>query len=286
LRLLFSPLQVFKGRSIMLTTFSRSKDDSKLLVCAFLCSFAALFCVTSTVEAQASLSLSPAVIMAKGTFGQSLTQKLTINNQTQNIFHFEMMAEDIAVRDGKRVFLPAGDLENGIAATAIFSPKEVIAPPNTSASVDVTVTIPDKTPVRAIAAIFRAQSAVAPTAGSVGLVASMGTLLTFNLSPDVAITAEPVRVNPATDTTNLSFEQTLTNTGAEPVVPKGVAAILNDQNHLVGKTAFGAQRLLPGEKLVYRAEYSDQLKPGNYRVLCTFQYEEKTETQPADFTVK
>jgi len=270
----------------MLTILPRSKDDSKLLARVLLCAFAVLFCATSTAGAQASISLSPAVIMAKGTYGQSLTQKLTINNQTTNIFHFEMMAEDIAVRDGKRVFLPAGDLENGIAATAVFSPKEVIAPPNTSASVDVTVTIPDKTPVRAIAAIFRAQSSVSPSAGSVGLVASMGTLLTFNLSPDVAITADPVKVNLPTDTTNLSFEQTLANTGAEPVIPKGVAAILNDQNHLVGKAAFGSQRLLPGEKLVYRAEYSDQLKPGNYHVLCTFQYEEKTETLSADFAVK
>ena len=223
----------------MLTTFRSPKADSRSSLCVASCALIAIFSALPTAGAQASLSLSPAVIMAKGTYGQSLTQKLTINNQTQNIFHFEMMAEDIAVRDGKRVFLPAGDLENGIAATAIFSPKEVIAPPNTSASVDVTVTIPDKTPVRAIAAIFRAQSSVSPTAGSVGLVASMGTLLTFNLGSEVAITAEPVKVNLATEATNLSFEQMLANTGSEPVIPKGVAAILNDQNRLVGKAAFG-----------------------------------------------
>jgi hypothetical protein len=270
----------------MLATFPGSKTGAQSHLLATFCAIIVFLSAVSAASAQASLSLSPAVIMAKGTYGQSLTQKLTINNQTQNIFHFEMMAEDITVKDGKRVFLPAGDLENGIAATAIFSPKEVIAPPNTSASVDVTVTIPDKTPVRAIAAIFRAQSAVAPTAGNVGLVASMGTLLTFNLSPDVAITADPVKVNPATDASNLSFEQPLANTGSEPVIPKGVAAILNEQNHLIGKASFGAQRLLPGEKLVYRAEYSDQLKPGNYHVLCTFQFEEHTETQSADFSVK
>ena len=237
-------------------------------------------------HAQASLSLTPAVIMAKGTYGQSLTQKLTINNQTPNVFHFVMMAEDIVVRNGKRVFLPAGEAPNSIAATAVFSPKEIIAPPNTSASVDVTVTIPANTKIRAIAAVFRATSGITPAHGSVGLVASMGTLITFNLSSDVSISADPVQVTLPTDTTNLTFSQDLTNTGAEPVIPKGVVALLGEDNKLVGKAAFETQRLLPGEKLTYHAQYADQLKPGSYHALCTFQYEGQTETRQVEFSVR
>lgn len=253
-----------------------------------LMAFAALAAAipAARVQAQAALSLSPAVILAKGTYGQSLSQKLTINNQSSNVFHFEMIAEDIVVRDGKRVFLPAGEAQNSIAATAVFSPREVIAPPNSTASVTVTVTIPPSTQIRAIAAIFHATSSVNPTTGSVGLVASMGTLITFNLTNNVAIKGGPVSVNLPTETTNLSFEQELTNTGTEPVIPKGLAAILNGENKLVGKATFGTQRLLPGEKLTYRAEFSDPLKPGSYHALCTFQYEGQTETQQIDFAVK
>lgn len=224
--------------------------------------------------------------MAKGNYGQSLTQKLTINNQTPNVFSFQMIAQDVTVHDGKRVFSPAGDVPNSIAASAVFSPREIIAPPYTSQSVTVTLTIPQTTSIRAIVAVFRAKSSIDPKSGSVGLTASMGTLITFNLGPNVAISAEPVKVTPATDTTNLSFDDTLTNTGTEPVIPKGVAAILNENGHLAGKASFAVQRLLPGEKLVYHAEFPDQLKPGDYKVLCTFQFEGHTETEQAQLTVK
>lgn len=238
------------------------------------------------VKAQASLSLTPAVIMAKGTYGQSLTQKLTINNQTQNVFRFRMMAEDILVKDGKRVFVPAGEQENSIAATAVFSPKEVIAPPNTSASVDVTITIPANTKIRAIAAVFQATNGITPAKGTVGLIASMGTLLTFNLTPNEAISGDPVSVTLPTDTTNLAFEQVLTNVGTEPVVPTGVVAILNTSNKLMGKANFTMQRLLPGEKLPYHAEFAGQLKPGAYHALCTFQYAGQTKTSQVEFTIQ
>ena len=43
--------------------------------------------------------------------------------------------------------------------------------------------------------------------------------------------------------------------------------------------------LLPGERLEFRAEYPDQLQPGAYRALCSFQFEGKTLTSVADFKV-
>lgn len=232
-----------------------------------------------------TLSLSPAIIMASGTYGQSLTQQLTISNQSSQVLDFKMVAEDVVVRNGKRVFLPAGEAPNSIAATAVFAPQEVVAPPHTSQSATVTITIPPKTDIRAIVAVFQSLHAVHPTSGSVGLVASMGTLITFNLGNDVAITADPVQVTLPTSTTNLAFLQNLTNTGGEPVIPKGVAAILNSDNHLVGKVSFVQQRLLPGEKLPFHAEFADQLQPGKYHVLCTFTYEGHSETQQADFAI-
>src|ERR1700724_2459240 len=85
-----------------------------------------LVIVTPSFAQQGSLSLSPAVIMAKGAYGQSLTQRLTINNQSPNVFNFLMVAQDVVVREGKRVFLPAGEMDNSIAATAVFSPKEIV----------------------------------------------------------------------------------------------------------------------------------------------------------------
>src|SRR5579859_7154673 len=68
-----------------------------------------------------TLSLTPAVVMARGSFGQSLTQTLTLTNETNVPFNFVMVAQDVTVKDGKRVFVPAGETKNSIAATAVFS---------------------------------------------------------------------------------------------------------------------------------------------------------------------
>lgn len=261
---------------------TRALTKSMVLVVALLscCAFADL------AEAQsASLSLTPAVIMAKGTFGQGLTQRLTINNDTPDVFTFDMVAEDVTVKNGKRVFLPAGEEEGSIAATAVFSPQEIIAPPHSSASVEVTLTIPQKTSLRAVVAIFHTKRVMATNQKGVGLTASMGTLMTFNLTEDDAIAADPVQVHLPTDAENLNFDDVLTNTGSEPVVPKGIVAILNGEGKLAGKASFTIQRLLPGEKLTYKAEYSGSLRPGSYRALITFAYEGKTKTEQAAFTI-
>src|SRR5579884_1161347 len=73
-----------------------------------------------------SLSLSPAVVMTKGGYGQSVTQTMVLTNGTSRPMAFDMMAEDAIVRDGKRVFVPAGELPGSIAATAIFSKQSVV----------------------------------------------------------------------------------------------------------------------------------------------------------------
>jgi hypothetical protein len=53
----------------------------------------------------------------------------------------------------------------------------------------------------------------------------------------------------------------------------------------VGKAPFEDQRLLPGERLLFRTEYPGELKAGDYRVFASFQYEEKVLTNSMDFSV-
>lgn len=232
-----------------------------------------------------SLSLSPAVVLARGAFGQSLSQTLTITNDTGNEFTFEMAAQDVVVKDGKRVFVPAGETANSIAATAVFSQKTVLVKPLTSASVDVRFTIPAETNIRAVVALFRGTNRIAASS-AVGMTASLGTLITFNLTPNVNVKPEPIQVAPASETANLAVSEWMTNSGTEPILPEGVAAVLNSKGALVGKTTFPVQRLLPGERLEFKAEYPDQLEPGSYKVLCSFQFEGKTLTTDGSFTVR
>lgn len=235
--------------------------------------------------AKPSISLSPAVIMAKGNFGQGLTQTLTLSNQTGRDFAFDLIAEDVVIKDGKRVFVPAGETPNSIASTAVFSQKTIVIKANSFGSVDVRLTIPAETNIRAIVAMFRGTDKLPTSSGAVGMTASLGALITFNLTDNVKLQPETVHVTPATDTANMTVAQWISNNGQEPALPEGTAAILNTSGVLVGKTIFPPQRLLPGERLEFSADYPAELAPGKYRVLCSYQFEGKTLTSEGSFEV-
>ena len=235
--------------------------------------------------ARSSVSLAPAIVMVRCKFSQSYTQILTLVNQTRQELAFEMVAEDVVVRDGKRAFVPPGETPGSLAATAVFSQKQGVVEPGQSVSVGVTFTVPPETPLRAAVALFRGENKVA-SGNSVTMTASLGTLFTFTVSENFQMEGSPVAVNPQSATTNLVISQVLTNTGTEPVVAGGVAAVLNETGTLVGKASFEEQRLLPGERLPFRAEYPAELKSGHYRVFASFQYEEKVITKSRDFTVR
>jgi hypothetical protein len=233
----------------------------------------------------AGVSLMPAVVEAAGTYGQSLTQDVDFHNGTGQPLAFEMSAEDVVVKHGRRVFVRAGELPDSIAASAIFSLRSGTIPPMGTQSVLVRITIPRTTTVRAIVVYFRAATGVA-TLGTVGLLASLGSLFTFVLSGDVAATPEAVVIHPATSTRNLTIVQTLGNTGSEPVVPGGVAAIVDSRGALAAKIPFEPRRLLPGERGKFIAEYAGRLPVGTYRVLCSFQFGGKTLTNAGTFRVR
>jgi hypothetical protein len=223
--------------------------------------------------------------MAKGSFSQTLSQTLTLTNQTARDFAFEMVAEDVVIKDGKRIFVAAGETPNSIAASAVFTQKTVLVKPFSSVSVDVRLTLPAETNLRAVVAMFRGTDKLPTSSGAVGMTASLGSLITFNLTNDVKLQPEPVRVIPASETANMKIAQWISNSGTEPVLPEGAAAVLNSGGALIGKAIFDPQRLLPGERLEFSAEYPGELPPGNYRALCSFQFEGKTQTTETAFEV-
>ena len=221
--------------------------------------------------------------MVHGKPGQSTTQTLTIVNHTANEIRFNLTTEDVVVRDGQRSYSPAGQISNGIAASSVASPSTVLLRAGEEASVQVTFTIPAETKQRAVVTLFRG---VVPAAdGAVGLGASLGTLITFNLSSDYSVEAGPVQVSLQTPAANLILSEELRNSGSEPVMPKGVVVILNTSGKRVGKAAFSLQRLLPGERLTFAATNPVHLAPGDYRTLSSFEFEGKVLTSAGQFTI-
>jgi hypothetical protein len=232
-----------------------------------------------------TISLSPAVVELKGALGQSSTQTLTLSNGMKVAMDYDLVAQDVVIRDGKRVYLDAGAEADSMAATAVFSPARVTVPAGGSKSVVVTVTARPPAAHRAVVALFRGRTRIS-TEGGAGTLGSLGALMTFTLSADIEITAADLAVVPPSASTLLAFTQPLSNTGAEPAVIKGMAAILDAHGRLAGRVTFESTRLLPGERGVMRAEYPGTLAPGAYRGLATLDYEGRAITKSAEFLVR
>jgi hypothetical protein len=235
-------------------------------------------------QPRATIALSPAIIMVRCKPGQGTTQSLTISNQTPAEVSFRVETEDVIVSEGTRSFSPAGQIANSIAATSVASPASIVVKAGGEASVQVTFTLPPETTQRAVVTFFRAVL-TAPGNGVVGLGASLGTLITFNLSGDYRLESGPVGASLQTPEANAILSQELHNTGTEPVVPKGIIVILNESGKRVAKAAFKTQRLLPGERLIFAATNPAQLAPGHYRTLSSFEFERRVFTSAGEFTI-
>lgn len=251
---------------------------------ALLAILLALFPLAAFAAEDGTLSLSPAVVMLRGDFGQSTTQTLTFTNGTSRAFEFDLVAQDVVVRDGKRVFADAGSIAGSIAATAVFSQKHLSIAAGETAAVSLTVTLPPATSQRAIVAMFRGTNRV--MSGNIPMSASLGTLLTFTVSDELTLTAEPLAVQPQSAAANLSFSQSCTNSGREPFVAKGVMAVLDERGALVGKTALAPHRFIPGESASLGGEFGGELQPGRYRVSVTYDYEGHTTSRTAEVVIR
>jgi hypothetical protein len=237
-----------------------------------------LFPALATIATAGSgtLSVSPAVVTLQGSFGQSTTQKLTLTNNTSQLLSFDLMAADVVVENGRRSFVPAGNISDGIAARAVFQPSSVTVPAGRSVTVQAAFTIPNNTSQRAVAAVFKAKTKLRGNERPV--LASIGTLLTFTLSADVRLSTEDLAVQSQTVSSNLSIAQACRNSGREPLMAKGMLAIISEAGQIVGRSPIEARRLLPGEATTMKASYGGELAPGHYRTLVTYEFDGRSVT--------
>jgi hypothetical protein len=231
-----------------------------------------------------SIALSPAIIAVRCKPGQGTTQTLTISNHTAGEVRFNLETQDVVVIEGRRSLSSAGQIANSIAATTVAAPAAVVVKPGEEASVQVTFTLPPATAQRAVITFFRGVIAD-PGNGVVGLGASLGTLITFNLSSDYKLESGPLQASPQTPGANSILSQELLNTGSEPVVPKGMIVILDESGKRVAKAPFKTQRLLPGERLIFTAINPANLAPGRYRTFSSFEFERRVFTSAGEFTI-
>jgi hypothetical protein len=239
---------------------------------------------TTAFAGNGAISLSPAVVMLRGNAGESASQTWIMRNGTSRAMSFDVVAQDVVIDRGTRVMKPAGSIAGSIAATAVFSAKHVTVPAGESTAVTVTVTVPPNASQRAVVTLFRGTDTI--MRDKMPTTASVGALMTFALSNDVAMSATPLVVRPQSATANLAVSHICTNTGREPLVARGMLAIIGADGKLAGKAPLTPRRLLPGERAQLGAEYAGEIARGHYRLLLTYDYEGRTLTQSAEVDVR
>lgn len=229
------------------------------------------------------LTLTPASISLKGPSGTSYTQSITIKNFTTAPMVFHLEAEDVVIENGKRTFVPAGRIADGAAQFVSYSREPFRLQPGEEFSTPVTWILPPAGGTRGVAVFFVGE----PFSDNNGIKVRvrLGAVVDFTVSEGTSVEfAEPVVTLPS-PSQNASVTQALVNTGNEPVIAKGVAAIVDDAGKLVGKASFAQRRLFPGERDTLRAEYPGALSSGRYRVLCTVSFAGKSSTRTAELVI-
>lgn len=243
----------------------------------------ALLLGTPAAHAQ-SLILTPAAVPLSGHNGESVTQVLTLKNESDLPLDFTMEARDVVVRDGARVFIEAGKLPDSIASSAVFTPRSVHIAPRSSGAVTATFTLPPEMRHRAVVAYFRGKTAV--QSGNRKSFLSLGTLFTFTVSDKISVAAGTLEAEPPSSTANAQLRTRLVNDGTEPVIPTGMAVIVDAGGRLMGKAQFNAKRLLPGEVATLVADYPGELAAGSYRAVATFDVAGRPLTLTSTLTVQ
>lgn len=242
-----------------------------------------LLIVGGVAFGQSTITVSPGGLSMKGTPGGTLTQRFTVNNGTSTFYKFDIEVVDVVVLDGERKFIPAGRLPGSIATLAVVPPEPVFLSPGKDATVPVTFVVPRETNLRAVAVFFHGQPATGEPKSNLRL--NIGAVIDFSMTDQVQMESQQLIIEPQSLSSNLRITEILANVGHEPFIARGVAAILDGPGKLVGKASFTQKRLLPSEHNELRAEYAGSLRPGKYRIVCSFDYAGKTVTKTAELLV-
>lgn len=225
---------------------------------------------------EGSISLSPAGLSLKGPAGQTTTQQFKITNSASAPYRFKVEITDVVIEHGERRFIPAGRSKGSIAIRAFPPLEEIVLGAGEQRIVPVTFVLPNEEGIRAVAVFFRGRPEQSDASAGPRVRLNLGTVVDFSISDEVLLDAAQPDVVAPTATHNLQVVQRLTNVGHEPVIARGMTAILRMDGKLVGKTVFDSKRLLPSEHNFLEAEYNGVLVPGRYRILSSIEYAGKT----------
>jgi hypothetical protein len=166
-----------------------------------------------SVANQDTLSLSPTFSVLQVEPGASASQVLALANNTGSELTFEVAVLDVEVRDGKTVYLRAGDMPNSIAASAVLSQRYLNIKPRDKTSLTVTFTVHPQTASRGLLILLKGTDR-ATFGGTMSLTPTLGSLVTIILPENSAAPIAGTEAGPLSRPVDYAFSQweTVTST--------------------------------------------------------------------------
>ncbi|MCU1309591.1 MAG: hypothetical protein JWO20_716 [Candidatus Angelobacter sp.] len=240
----------------------------------------ALFTGTGKVEAQASVGLSPAMVVKDFTPGKPFEFEVMLNNSlsTPVVMHTQ-------IRDwwydskNQKLFGEPGSHANSASNWMQAVPEQVTVPAQSNAKIKVVVTPPAKTEGGYYSVLFvesRPEATQDKTAEGKPIFANfrLGTLvmLTAAGTAHYKIDVSDKKFTPPGANQNLKLEFQLQNLGNSHIYPQIELSLLNDKKELVAKADAGSKRFLPEQKDSVVVDWGGTLAPGKYSAILSIVY--------------
>ncbi|MCQ9208196.1 MAG: DUF916 domain-containing protein [Omnitrophica bacterium] len=237
------------------------------------------FCLLLSLSANAfsfNLSIDVPKVKLKVKAGEIIRGSLTVRNPSEDEIKVKVYAEDfsyIAPYNGAKKFFPPGSTEFSLAHWITFSPQEIILPAFGKKKVNYAIKVPAEVSGGYYAVLFFETSLGAITSPEEGanilILGRVGSLF-FLEAEDSLKKAKIEKIATEGNTVKGDF----LNRGNLIIISKGSFYVMDDQGMIFDRGKINDIYISPGDKAPFSLTLADDISPGSYTLITSFDLEE------------
>jgi hypothetical protein len=256
--------------------------QSKSLKAVVGASFASLLMLVAatTAHAQATVGLSPAMVVKDFTPGKSLQFEVVVSNGLGTPVTMTSKVRDWWYdKNNQKTFDEPGTHANSMSNWIQVVPEQITIGAQSSSKVKVTVTPPAQASGGYYSVIFfesKPEATTEKTAEGKPIFSNfrLGTLVMMNAAntDHYQIKVTDKKFDPPAANRNLNLEFKLQNLGNSHIFPRVELSMLNEKKELVAKAEGEYKRFLPEQADWLKVNWGGALAPGKYSAVLTVLY--------------
>lgn len=223
-----------------------------------------------------SLNISPPSFTAAVKPGGSASGKVDVFNKGDIAVGILAYTQDWVYQgDGGKEFRAAGTTPLSCAKWIQLFPQKFEMEPNSTVSVQYSITVPQDAKGGYYAVIFFESVPTGDTADEAGMfirfAGRLGAIVYLEVegSTERKAAVESLSIEPPQSNKPLELKLAMKNTGNVYIGAEGVLNIMDDEGLIYGTQKFGPVNTLPGDTREYAAEWFGELEEGSYTAVVT-----------------